>query len=734
MRGAPEHLEPWDGAVQAFRDGTQPVVIRDDDPHRRTEWGQELIAAAFPSPPRLLAVAAAELAAAVANGATDLVTAFGQQLAAQAPDSRQANAILGGGRLTPLLRCGQVVEAILRSGEPQPTLLLLEGADQLMGIPSADDCFRMLRGWCGNRRPPWSNFRLLLTTSVPAAQLVASGYGSHFNTAIELSTERAQGTTSSGLQAGGPVGERGLYVERAADKELFAALKARHYCHLLAPRQIGKSSLRQRVTHRLAAEGVRCVTLDLARIGTAESLEQWYSSLAHLLAQELHLEVELATVWQHSTQLTPTARWTAFLREKVIGAPASSLVIFLEEVDLIRTQPFVADEFFRALRAFRTEPEQHPEFQRVTFCLIGVCSPTALVEDKQSTPFNVSTGIRLEDFSRPELDGFGAEVARRANNPAAVLDEVYAWTHGHPYMTQRLLLALPGSLTTPLPAGEEQEKVKAQVDELFLRDGRSQDTSLSYIERWFQAPALTKRLQRADQAAHDKQVRQQLAVYRKVLEREVMSTDDNTVLELRLLGLVADRDEAGARVVCVRNQIVATVFDKKWLADHEQRFNLFGEAFLDWVHSGATLAERDEEFLLRDHRLEEALQLTGAVEQTPEENDYLLASQRQQQLRERDQHKTRIRNARLFGIAMAATIALIAFGVYTMAFLRFERAQRLALTGLLIAKDEPDLGIVFCNKAITLRQDLPWGWLGTPPRLTEAVRTVLGPYFAVRNI
>ena len=58
------------------------------------------------------------------------------------------------------------------------------------------------------------------------------------------------------LQAGGTLGEGALYIERPVDAELCAALEQRHYCYVLAPRQIGKSSLRVRTARILRSRGI----------------------------------------------------------------------------------------------------------------------------------------------------------------------------------------------------------------------------------------------------------------------------------------------------------------------------------------------------------------------------------------------------------------------------------------------------------------------------------------------
>jgi len=77
------------------------------------------------------------------------------------------------------------------------------------------------------------------------------------------------------------------------------------------------------------------------------------------------------------------------LREIVLPRAPERLVIFVDEIDVVRSLPFSTDEFFAAIRECYNRRTEDPEFRRLTFCLLGVASPSDLIRDTRLTPFNI---------------------------------------------------------------------------------------------------------------------------------------------------------------------------------------------------------------------------------------------------------------------------------------------------------------------------------------------------------
>src|SRR5439155_22882702 len=130
--------------------------------------------------------------------------------------------------------------------------------------------------------------------------------------------------------------------------------------------------------------------------------------------------------------------------------PTTPLVIFLDEIDAVRSLPFSIDEFFAAIRECYNRRAREPAFERLTFCLLGVASPADLTRDPRRTPFNIGRRIELTDFTDKEAAplALGLELGtlERAGRPPKeareLLKRILYWTGGHPYLTQRLCQAV----------------------------------------------------------------------------------------------------------------------------------------------------------------------------------------------------------------------------------------------------------------------------------------------------
>ncbi len=435
------------------------------------------------------------------------------------------------------------------------------------------------------------------------------------------------------FQVGGVlVGADALYVERAgADGALRQALLDGELCHVLAPRQIGKSSLRVRTAGWLEARGRRCAQVDLTALGSQGTTEQWYFGLVDELAQAFDLG-DPEPFWTSHPRLAPVARWVAFVERVLVPGVDAPLVVFLDEIDFVRTLGGDGDDFLSSIRALAEAPAVRA---RLSFCLIGVAAPSALIRDPDRTPFNVGCHVRVEDFTRAEMQALAPGLAAAGLDPDPLLDAVHVWTAGHPYMTAKVCDALC----------RQGGDVDAVVSALFL-ERPFDDFNLKYAQDRFEldlpeAPVLRK-----------------LSLYRQaLLEGRVPAAEaDRVEAELVLAGMLKRTQGAW---LTVRNRVFAEVFGREWIRARQTRRD-FADALMRWL--AAPLDDRAHH-VLRGRALDEARAWAlGRRDLTPDEERFLRASAETQAREARERAALQARAAWALGVATVLAIVLAGMG------------------------------------------------------------------------
>lgn len=361
------------------------------------------------------------------------------------------------------------------------------------------------------------------------------------------------------------------YITREADRELLAGIKAGEFCCVLSSFHAGKSSLRLATVELLKAENYVCIALDLNPVNQhLVSIEDWYDGVILELETIFDLCKQSTDLWwRQQEDLSPVERLIVFIEDLLlVNVKNPKIVIFIDGVDNYPSINSPIDDLWALIQYCYGERKEKPEFNRLTFVLLGTGIPSDLME--------IGKGIELTNFEWKQVIPLMKGLEGKVENPEAAMGEILYWTEGQPFLTQKLCQLIANYVGDGfLGEGEETESGEADLVADLVK--------ICVIENWESQDRPEHLIRIRDRLLNNRHnPRNLLKLYQQILnpplELKLQHSELNGVgiipdnspeqQELLRIGLVGNK----GGILKVNNPIYEAVFNEKWVKQELEKF------------------------------------------------------------------------------------------------------------------------------------------------------------------
>ena len=206
-----------------------------------------------------------------------------------------------------------------------------------------------------------------------------------------------------------------------------------------APKQMGKTSLLNRILDRATKQGYQTVRLNLLqadgeRLSSLNKFLRWFCSC---VSQELKLPAQLDNYWDEDRG--SIVNCTTYFEAHLLEQLNSPLVLALDEVDRVFQTAEIAQGFFPMLRSWHEEAKTIDIWEQLRLIVVHSTEDYGPLDINQS-PFNVGLPIELTEFTPEQVENLARRYQLEWND--IQVQQLMAIVGGHPYLVRLALYHL----------------------------------------------------------------------------------------------------------------------------------------------------------------------------------------------------------------------------------------------------------------------------------------------------
>jgi hypothetical protein len=238
-----------------------------------------------------------------------------------------------------------------------------------------------------------------------------------------------------------------FYVEREGDAVAMQALdRSGVTITIKAPRQMGKSSLLNRIMSEGGRRGLKSAYIDFQLIekSALDNPDVFYRQFCNLLNYEFNVEDHTESFW--GVQLGNPQKTTNYILKHLLQeTQGTPLLLAMDEVERMFSSPFRSD-FFSMLRSWHNNRARGGDWTRFNLALVTSTEPYQFIDDLNQSPFNVGEVIELNDFSQAQV----VDLNQRHGKPLMPnqVGQLHKLLGGHPYLTRKALFLIASRRAT----------------------------------------------------------------------------------------------------------------------------------------------------------------------------------------------------------------------------------------------------------------------------------------------